>query len=71
MSQFLITIFGRVGLLNSYQIQQKLIPIVTGVFEKFFKENSDMNTETRRLLLKSQTECKAKLKKTSNPLWVR
>ena len=53
------------------KIPQELIPVLTGVFEKVFKENNDMKTETRRMLLKSRTECKAKLKKTSNPLWVR
>ena len=52
-----------VGLLNCYQIPQELIPVLTGVFEKVFKENNDMKTETRRMLLKSQTECNAKLKK--------
>ena len=52
-----------VGLLNSYQIPQELIPVLTGVFEKVFKENNDMKIETRRILLKSQTECNAKLKK--------
>ena len=52
-----------VGLLNSYQIPQELIPVLTGVFEKVFKENNDMKIETRRILLKSQTECNAKLEK--------
>ena len=52
-----------VGLLNSYQIPQELIPVLTGVFEKVYKESNDMKTETRRMLLKRQTECKQKLER--------
>lgn len=50
-----------VGLLNCYQIPHELIPVLTGVFEKVFKEHNDMKAETRKMLLKRQTECNNKL----------
>ena len=50
-------------LLDAYRIPQELIPVLVEVFQKVFKDNNDMKVETRRMLLKRQTECKQKLEK--------
>lgn len=50
-------------LLDAYRIPQELVPVLVEVFQKVFKDNNDMKVETRKMLLKRQTECKQKLEK--------
>ena len=47
-------------LLDSYHIPQELIPVLSDVFQKVFRENNGLRDETRKMLLKRQTECKNK-----------
>lgn len=51
------------ALLDAYRIPLELIPVLVEVFKKVFKENNEMKAETRKILLKHQTECKQKLEK--------
>ena len=47
-------------LLNGYIIPQEFIPLLQSVLQQIFKEKNDMQGQTRRMLLKRQTECKQK-----------